>query len=116
MAAGAAMEMANQCTMSIQVLARQRIGFAQAHAGDNRYQRHAQHNRPLAEQFIETDENDRQRKLDLVLPYDGEPDPRGYYGLTQRNYIEADSATGLAGYGDMRYVALSGASIDTEGK
>lgn len=59
---------------------------------------------------------DHQRKLNLVIPYDGEPDPRGYYGLTQRNYIEADGATGLAGYGDMRYVALSGASIGTEGK
>ena len=46
---------------------------------------------------------DAPRKISMTIPCDGD---KKYYGLTTRNYIDSDAATGLSGYVDYRFVAL----------
>lgn len=50
---------------------------------------------------------DAPRKLSMTIPCaDGD---KKFYGLTTRNYIDSDTATGLSGYVDYRFVALDSA-------
>ena len=50
---------------------------------------------------------DAPRKLSMIIPCaDG---GKKFYGLTTRNYIDSDEATGLSGYVDYRFVALESA-------
>lgn len=46
------------------------------------------------------------RKISMTIPCDGD---KKFYGLTTRNYIGNDAATGLSGYVDYRFVALDSA-------
>ena len=54
---------------------------------------------------------DHQRKLRLTIPVDD--GNAKWYGLETRNYVGSDEKTGLSGYIDYRYIAVSGAE---EGK
>lgn len=49
---------------------------------------------------------DADRKLAMRVPYPGDAAQADRYGLTTRNYIAFDEATGLAGYSDDRFVAI----------
>lgn len=49
---------------------------------------------------------DAPRKISMTIPCDGD---KKFYGLTTRNYIGSDSATGLSGYVDCRFVAIESA-------
>lgn len=53
---------------------------------------------------------DSQRKLSMKIPVDIDGNSTRY-GLTTRNYIEADNPVGLAGYTDYRYVEISTAEV-----
>ena len=47
---------------------------------------------------------DAPRKISMKIPCaDGD---KKFYGLTTRNYIDSDAATGLSGYVDYRFVAI----------
>ncbi len=50
---------------------------------------------------------DAQRKISMTIPSDDKG--KKFYGLTTRNYIDSDKATGLSGYVDYRFVALESA-------
>ncbi len=50
---------------------------------------------------------DAQRKISMEIPCDD--GGKKFYGLTTRNYIGSDKATGLSGYVDYRFVALESA-------
>lgn len=50
---------------------------------------------------------DERRKISMTLPCDD--DGKKFYGLTTRNYIGSDNATGLSGYVDYRFVAIESA-------
>lgn len=50
---------------------------------------------------------DKPRKLSMEIPCDD--GGKKFYGLTTRNYIDSDAATGLSGYVDYRFVALESA-------
>ena len=50
---------------------------------------------------------DAQRKISMTIPSDDTG--KKFYGLTTRNYIDSDKATGLSGYVDYRFVALESA-------
>ena len=43
----------------------------------------------------------------MMIPSDDKG--KKFYGLTTRNYIDSDKATGLSGYVDYRFVALESA-------
>lgn len=49
---------------------------------------------------------DAPRKISMNIPCDGD---KKFYGLTTRNYIDNDAATGLSGYVDYRFVAIESA-------
>ena len=53
---------------------------------------------------------DEPRKLSMKIPC--EDDGKKFYGLTTRNYIGSDEATGLSGYVDYRFVAIESADWD----
>lgn len=53
---------------------------------------------------------DKPRKISMTLPYINAC--KKFYGLTTRNYIGTDSATGLSGYVDYRFVAIESADWD----
>lgn len=50
---------------------------------------------------------DKPRKLSMTIPSDD--GGKKFYGLTTRNYIGTDAATGLSGYVDYRFVAIDSA-------
>ena len=50
---------------------------------------------------------DAPRKLYMEIPCDD--GGKKFYGLTTRNYIDSDAATGLSGYVDYRFVAIESA-------
>ena len=50
---------------------------------------------------------DAPRKLSMEIPCDD--GGKKFYGLTTRNYIDSDAATGLSGYVDYRFVAIESA-------
>ena len=50
---------------------------------------------------------DERRKISMELPCDD--GGKKFYGLTTRNYIGSDDATGLSGYFDYRFVAIESA-------
>ena len=50
---------------------------------------------------------DERRKISMELPCDD--GGKKFYGLTTRNYIDSDDATGLSGYFDYRFVAIESA-------
>ena len=49
---------------------------------------------------------DAPRKISMIIPCAGD---KKFYGLTTRNYVDGDDATGLSGYVDYRFVALDSA-------
>lgn len=53
---------------------------------------------------------DLQRKLSMNIPVDIN-ESCTKYGLTTRNYVEANNPVGLAGYTDYRYVEISAAEV-----
>ena len=53
---------------------------------------------------------DKPRKISMTLPCTF--DDKKFYGLTTRNYIGSDEATGLSGYVDYRFVAIEPADWD----
>ncbi len=53
---------------------------------------------------------DAPRKISMTLPC--ADDGKKFYGLTTRNYIGSDEATGLSGYVDYRFVAIEPADWD----
>ena len=50
---------------------------------------------------------DKPRKIAMEIPCDDAG--KKFYGLTTRNYIGSDDATGLSGYVDYRFVAIESA-------
>ena len=50
---------------------------------------------------------DAARKISMTIPCDD--GGKKFYGLTTRNYIGSDAATGLSGYVDYRFVAIESA-------
>ncbi|MBR3745559.1 MAG: hypothetical protein IKP64_07770 [Selenomonadaceae bacterium] len=50
---------------------------------------------------------DAPRKISMEIPCDD--GDKKFYGLTTRNYIDSDAATGLSGYVDYRFVAIESA-------
>ena len=50
---------------------------------------------------------DAPRKISMDIPC--EDGGKKFYGLTTRNYIDSDEATGLSGYVDYRFVAIESA-------
>ena len=53
---------------------------------------------------------DKPRKISMEIPCDDFG--KKFYGLTTRNYIGSDAATGLSGYVDYRFVAIEPADWD----
>lgn len=56
------------------------------------------------ENFVQL--QDKSRKIAMAIPCSADSK---YYGLTTRNYVSADAATGQSGYSDYRYLEIASA-------